>query len=140
MKKQITVVGAVLLEDGKILATKRNDDRILGTLWEFPGGKVEVGETPQQALVRELVEEFDDEITVGAKVATSSHEYDFGVVNLTAYYAKFLTHNFDLIAHSKVEWITQDQLATLKWADADQAIADALKTAVLSKVTFDETK
>lgn len=49
MKKQINVVGAVLLEADKILATKRNDDRILGTLWEFPGGKIEPGETPEQA-------------------------------------------------------------------------------------------
>ncbi|RRK09242.1 (deoxy)nucleoside triphosphate pyrophosphohydrolase [Lactiplantibacillus garii] len=138
MKKQITVVGAVLLEQGKILATKRNDDRILGTLWEFPGGKVETGETHQQALVRELIEEFDDQIVVGDRVATSRHEYDFGVVNLTAYYAKFLTHNFDLIAHSKVEWISQNQLKTLNWADADQAIANALMDADLSQVKFDE--
>lgn len=137
MKKQITVVGAVLLEDGKVLATRRNDDRILGTLWEFPGGKVEAGETPQEALKRELEEEFDDEIVVGAKVATSSHEYDFGVVNLTGYYAKFITHNFDLIAHSKVEWLSQDQLKTLKWAEADQKIAQTVQDADLSRVKFD---
>jgi len=136
MRKQINVVGAVLLEDGKILATKRNDDRILGTLWEFPGGKIEAGETPQQALIREMREEFDDDIVVSDKVKTSSYEYDFGVVNLTAYYAKFLTHNFDLIAHSKVEWLTQAQLATLQWAGADNGIVEALKTADLAKVNF----
>lgn len=138
MKKQITVVGAVLLENGKILATKRNDDRILGTLWEFPGGKIEAGETPERALIREMMEEFDDQIIVGEKVATGVHEYDFGIVNLTAYYAKFVTHNFDLIAHSKVEWITQDQIKELKWADADQKIAYALETADLAKVKFNE--
>lgn len=136
MKKQITVVGAVLLENGKVLATKRNDDRILGTLWEFPGGKIEVGETPQQALKREIEEEFDDEIVVGEKVTTSSYEYDFGIVNLTGYYAKFLTHNFDLIAHSKVEWMTQEQLKTLKWAGADQKIAKVVQQADLVRVQF----
>ncbi|CAJ1226340.1 (deoxy)nucleoside triphosphate pyrophosphohydrolase [Lactiplantibacillus xiangfangensis] len=138
MKKQIIVVGAVLLENGKILATKRNDDRILGTLWEFPGGKVEKGETPQEALTRELVEEFDDEIMVGTKVGTSVHEYDFGTIHLTAYYAKFITHNFDLVAHSKVEWITQQQLGTLSWAAADEKIAETLKSVDLAKVKFNE--
>lgn len=139
MKKQINVVGAVLLENGRILATKRNDDRILGTLWEFPGGKIEVGETPQQALIREMSEEFDDQIVVGDKVTNSSFEYDFGVINLTAYYAKFLTHNFDLIAHSKVEWVTQEQLSELQWAGADKGIVETLKLADLSKVNFDGT-
>lgn len=139
MKKQINVVGAAFLENGKILATKRNDDRVLGTLWEFPGGKIEPGETPQQALKRELEEEFNDEIMVGPRVtAISSHEYDFGVVNLTVYYAQFRTHHFDLIAHSEVKWTTQAQLNDLQWADADQAAVAAITQANLSQVVFDE--
>lgn len=137
MKKQINVVGAAFVENGKILATKRNDDRVLGTLWEFPGGKIEPGETPQQALKRELSEEFNDQILVGDQVAeTSSHEYDFGVVNLTVYYAKFETHHFDLIAHSKVTWMTQAELSNVSWADADQAAVTAIQKVDLSKVTF----
>ena len=139
MKKQINVVGAALIENGRVLATKRDDDRILGTLWEFPGGKIERGETPQAALKRELEEEFGDEIVVGSKVGeTSSHEYDFGTVHLSVYYAKFLTHNFDLIAHSKVEWMKQGELSNLEWADADKAAAKILKNADLGQVTFNE--
>lgn len=109
--KQIHVVGAALIENGKVLATKRNEDRILGSLWEFPGGKIEPGETPEQALKREIEEEFSDEITVGIKVGeTSSITYDFGTVNLSIYLAKFNTHNFHLIAHSDIQWIQKDDL------------------------------
>ncbi|GAX00764.1 (deoxy)nucleoside triphosphate pyrophosphohydrolase [Secundilactobacillus silagei] len=140
MKKQINVVGAAFVENGKILATKRNDDRVLGTLWEFPGGKIEPHETPEQALQRELTEEFNDEIIVGPRVTeTSSHEYDFGVVNLTVYYAKFLTHHFDLVAHSKVEWLNQDELGQLSWAEADQKAVKIVSKADLTQVKFNES-
>lgn len=137
MKKQINVVGAALIENGKVLATKRNDDRVLGTLWEFPGGKIEPGETPEQALKRELTEEFNDEIIVGERVTgMSSHEYNFGTVNLIVYYAKFLTHHFDLVAHSKVEWLNQTELGQLSWAEADQEAVKVVSKSDLTQVKF----
>lgn len=138
MIKKIDVVGAAIINNKlQILASKRNDNRVLGTLWEFPGGKVEKGERPQEALKRELREEFNDQIEVGSKVApTSIYQYDFGEVHLTVYYAKMDTQNFDLIAHSKVMWCNQRDLLTLKWANADRPIAEAISSANLLEVNF----
>ena len=137
--KNIYVVGAALIEDGKLLVTKRNSDRILGDLWEFPGGKIEQGELPQESLKRELKEEFNDEIIVGDKVTeTASYKYEFGTVHLTVYYAKFLSKNFDLIAHSKVKWIDPAEALDLNWAPADIPAAQAISEVNLREVRFDE--
>lgn len=137
MVKQINVVGAALIEDGKVLVTRRNDDRVLGNLWEFPGGKINNGETPQQALKRELMEEFNDQIEVGEKVADmSSHRYDFGTVNLTVYFARFVSHHFDLVAHDKVVWVKQNELNNFNWADADKLAAETIQKTNLTQVNF----
>ncbi|KRM56727.1 hypothetical protein C5L31_000129 [Secundilactobacillus malefermentans] len=134
--KDIYVVGAALINDGKILATKRNNDRILGTLWEFPGGKIENGEMPQEALKREIEEEFNDEIIVGSKITESEHRYDFGTIHLAVYYAKFLTENRDLVAHSKVSWVEPNKLTDLKWADADIKAMQIISQAKIKEVQF----
>ena len=87
--KDIYVVGAAIIKDNQILCTKRATDRILGDLWEFPGGKIELDEAPEAALVRELKEELGADILVGPAVVTDVHQYDFGNVHLTVYYAQF---------------------------------------------------
>ena len=88
---------------------------------------------------RELKEEFNDEIIVGDKVTeTASYEYEFGTVHLTVYYAKFLSKNFDLIAHSKVKWIDPAEALDLNWAPADIPAAQAISKVNLREVRFDE--
>lgn len=80
MKKEINVVGAVVTNDGKILSAQRSESMSLPGMWEFPGGKIEPGETPRAALVREMQEELLCTVVIGDEVASTRYEYDFGFV------------------------------------------------------------
>lgn len=138
-KKIIRVAGVAIIDQkyNKVLAGKRNADRLVGGMWEFPGGKIEKGETPQEAAKRELEEEFHDEVKIGPQLGeTVSYEYDFGIVELTVFFAKLLTHNFDLVAHSKVEWLSADQVANLKWAPADVPLVKELAKTSFKDINF----
>lgn len=134
--KEIYVVGAAIIKNGQILCTKRATDRIVGDLWEFPGGKIEQGETPEEALTRELEEELGAEIVVGPKASTDTHEYSFGNVHLSVYYAKFVKESFDLVAHSKMQWHYQQELSQLKWAPADVSAMQAIQKQDLNQIEF----
>ena len=81
----ISVVGAVILNGGKILSAQRKLGGTLGGLWEFPGGKVEEGESSREALVRELMEELEAEVKIIREICKTTHHYDFAVVELTTF-------------------------------------------------------
>lgn len=119
MKKQINVVGAVILRANLILCAQRGPSGSLPGLWEFPGGKVEADETPRAALEREIAEELLCQITVGDEVTTTTHEYDFGVVTLTTFYCELVEGTPQLTEHAEVRWLPADELMTLDWAPAD---------------------
>ena len=140
MTKRIIRVARVAIidqEQNKVLAGKRDADRLVGGMWEFPGGKIEKGETPQEAAKRELEEEFHDEIQVGPQLGkTISYKYEFGTVELTAFFAKLLTHNFDLVAHSKVEWLSADKVKNLNWAPADAPLVEELAKTNFKDIKF----
>lgn len=117
-KKRVHVVGAVIVEDGRILCTQRGSGALAGR-WEFPGGKLEAGESPEAALAREIREELGCTITVGTKVVTTEHEYDFAVVVLTTFYSKLADGRPALSEHTDSTWLAPAELATLNWAPAD---------------------
>ena len=119
MKKNIHVVGAVIVKDDLILCAQRGDSRTLPFKWEFPGGKIEEGETPQEALAREVREEMECEIKIDDKIETTVYEYDFGIVHLTTFYCELVAGEPVLTEHKEIRWLAAGELADLDWAPAD---------------------
>lgn len=113
------MVGAVILEDGKVLCAQRGPDGSLGGKWEFPGGKIEPNESPRQALEREIDEELMCQIRVDEEVTTTTYEYDFATIILTTFFCKLLGGKPQLTEHSAVKWLPPEKLHELVWAPAD---------------------
>lgn len=127
--KQINVVGAVINQDGRILCAQRGPSGSLGGMWEFPGGKIENGESPRDALIREIDEELHCEIAVGEKVTTTRHEYDFGVVTLTTFWCALVAGTPKLTEHAEVRWLSPGELDQLEWAPADVPAVEIIRNA-----------
>src|SRR5690625_3960565 len=115
MKKHIYVVGAVIVENGKILCAQRNTDTSLPLLWEFPGGKIEPGETPENALQREIQEELSCEIAVGKQVDYTCYEYDFGIVHLTTFLCRLIEGPPIITEHDMIKLCKPEELTRLDW-------------------------
>lgn len=132
MSRHYDVVGAVIVNDGKILAAKRGQTGALPNLWEFPGGKIEADESPQEALAREIREELLIHVTVGEKVVSTTHEYDFGVVTLTTFFCELSSGAPQLTEHAALRWLSPHELSSVEWAPADtpavERVRDLLQT------------
>jgi len=126
MKKEIFVVGAVIIDNGKILCAQRGPNKHLPYKWEFPGGKVELGETPQEALKRELFEEMKCEIEIGEKIDSTVYEYEFAIIHLTTYYCKLISGKPTLSEHLEIKWLLPNEIKDLDWAPADIPTIDKL--------------
>lgn len=117
--KQVDVVAAVLCRDGKYFIAQRPHDKQLGGMWEFPGGKVEEGETHESALKREMLEEFEAEISVGSYIASTMHAVEGRIINLHFYHSILTGNVFKVIEHADSAWCSVEEMKTFGLAPAD---------------------
>ena len=123
----INVVAAVIKdENGKILITQRNLQKSQGGLWEFPGGKLEPNESAQDALKREIKEEFDADIEVGNYIGESIHHYPEKDIKLMFYKANLISEKLTLLEHESCAWITKENKDDYEFAGADTVVFDWL--------------
>ncbi len=123
----LTVVAGVIERDGLILIAQRRPGDRLEHQWEFPGGKVEPGEAPEQALVRELREEFGVETEVVAFVGTSMFAYEHLTIELLAYTVRYHSGTFVLNDHQAIRWVSLRELSDYPFAAADVPIVRLLQ-------------
>ena len=123
--KQINVVAAVIIRDGKVFATQRGYGEFKDW-WEFPGGKIEAGESPQQALVREIREELDATIEVGELLQTVEWDYPTFHLSMRCYQCSVISGSLTLLEHEAAAWLDREYLHSVKWLPADDVIVDEI--------------
>lgn len=122
----IEVTAAIIEKENQILIARRKQGKHLAGFWEFPGGKIEKGETPEYCLKRELLEELGIEVSVGEFFMENTHKYDEKTILLKSYMCELKTDEIELNDHDKVEWIHLSQLRDYKFAPADIGIVNKL--------------
>lgn len=127
--KAIEVVAAIILKDGEVFATQRGYGDFKGW-WEFPGGKIEEGECPREALVREILEELDAEISVGELLETVEWEYPNFHLTMHCFVCTLLSESMHLNEHEAAVWLTKEQLHSVQWLPADEGILSKIETLI----------
>ncbi len=126
----VVVTAAIVFDgSGRVLAGRRPAGKKLGGMWEFPGGKVDPGETPEEALVRELREELGVASRVGRWLAETTHRYDFGEIRLLAYETFLDSVDFQKNAHDELRWVSLQDLESLDLTPADRPLLPAIRQA-----------
>lgn len=128
--KTVKVAAAIICDDmkekNKIFATARGYGELKGG-WEFPGGKVEPGETSQQALIREIIEELDTEIKVGELIDTVEYDYQTFHLSMDCFWAEVKAGHLELKEAEAAKWLTKDQLDSIDWLPADILLIDQIR-------------
>lgn len=129
--KTVRVVAAVIKainENGEkiIFATQRGYGEFKGG-WEFPGGKIEEGETPHEALKREIMEELDTEITVGELIDTVEYDYPTFHLSMDCFWCEILKGNLVLKEHEAAKWLTKDSIDSVEWLPADVTLIEKIR-------------
>ena len=132
--KRMNVSAAVIFRtsptgDRAVFATQRGYGEWKGW-WEFPGGKIEAGETPQDALVREIREELATEIRVGESVGTIEYDYPSFHLSMRCFSCEVVSGKLELLEHESAAWLSAENLRSVKWLPADEAVLDSVETAL----------
>ena len=125
-RKTINVVAAIIKDGDKIFATQRGYGEFQGG-WEFPGGKIEKDETPQQALVREILEELETEIEVGDLLDIVEYDYPAFHLSMQCFWCSIKSGELVLKEHQAAKWLTKDQLDDVEWLPADLGLIEKIK-------------
>ena len=126
LRKYVKVVGAIIVKDGRIFATQRGYGEFEGG-WEFPGGKVEPGETPEQAIVREIREELATEIAVDSYFETVEYDYEKFHLSMDCYVCHVVSGKLELLEHEAAKWLGKGELNSVGWLPADVALVPKLE-------------
>ncbi len=124
--KTVRVVAAVIRKDDMIFTTARGYGAYKGW-WEFPGGKIEAGETPQEALVREIREELTAEISVGELIKTIEYDYPDFHLSMDCFWATVRSGNLELKEAEAARWLSVEELDEVKWLPADLELIDVIR-------------
>lgn len=127
--KMIRVVAAVIRDKEKIFATSRGYGEFKGQ-WEFPGGKIEQGETPQEALKREIKEELATEIEVGELIHTIEYDYPTFHLSIDCFWCSIREGKLTLLEAEDAKWLTKDLLRSVQWLPADLELIDIIESAI----------
>ena len=130
MLKSIEVVAAVIVRDGSLFATQRGYGDFKD-MWEFPGGKMERGETPQDALIREIREELDAEITVGDLIKTVEYDYPAFHLKMHCFLCSLKSDDIVLKEHEAARWLSKKDLRSVNWLPADLSVIETLEQSLI---------
>lgn len=124
--KTVRVVAAVIRKDDKIFATQRGYGEFKDG-WEFPGGKIEDGETPEQALAREIREELNTEIQVGKLIDTIEYDYPKFHLSMDCFWCEIMQGGLELKEHEAARWLSKEELYSVGWLPADVGVVERVK-------------
>lgn len=134
IKKTVHVVAAIIENENKeILCALRGPEMTLPNYWEFPGGKIEDGETKEEALKREIKEELGCTINVYEQIEDTTYEYAKVIVRLETFMAKVISGTPVITEHAEIKWITREELPVLNWAPADIPAIEKLTNIITNK-------
>lgn len=124
--KTIRVVAAIIIDDGKVFATQRGYGEFKDG-WEFPGGKIDAGETPEEALIREIKEELDTEIVVKELLDTVEYDYPKFHLSMDCFICKIKSGELVLKEHEASKWLTKETLNSVEWLPADLGLIEKIE-------------